>query len=49
MELQEPAIMEFGLDSKATQILKAIEEHIEYWQKSSNSDIEDSAIIVSTN
>jgi hypothetical protein len=49
MELQEPAIMEFGLDKKATQILSAIEEHIEYWQKSTRSDAKDNAVILSTN
>ena len=49
MELQEPAIMEFGLDSRATQILKAIEEHIEYWQRTAESDTKDSAVILSTN
>jgi hypothetical protein len=33
MELQEPAIMEFGLDTKAAVILRAIQDHIAHWQR----------------
>lgn len=33
MELQEPAIMEFGLDTKASVILRAIQDHIAHWQR----------------
>lgn len=36
IELQEPAIMEFGLDHKATEILRAIQDHIAYWQRTQN-------------
>ncbi len=33
IELQEPAVMEYGLNVKATVILQAIQEHIAHWQR----------------
>ncbi len=33
IELQEPTIMEYGLNAKATVILAAIQDHIAYWQR----------------
>ncbi|NKB50087.1 MAG: hypothetical protein GKS02_12095 [Alphaproteobacteria bacterium] len=45
IELQEPAIMEYGLDTKATVILRAIQDHIAYWQNTPN-DTGDKTTIV---
>ena len=33
MEMQEPTIMEYGSDTKATTLLRTIQDHIAYWQK----------------
>ena len=38
MELQEPALMEYGLDTKATVILRAIQDHIAHWQRTRDED-----------
>ncbi len=48
IELQEPSIMEYGLDAKATVILRAIQDHIAYWQSTRN-EASDEATIVSPN
>lgn len=46
IELQEPAIMEYGLNVKATVILRAIQDHIAYWQ-STQGDAPGEATIMS--
>ncbi|MDP6184223.1 MAG: hypothetical protein QF609_10425 [Gammaproteobacteria bacterium] len=45
MELQEPAIMEYGLDTKATVILNAIQDHIAYWQLTQDTWPDDTTIV----
>lgn len=45
MELQEPAIMEYGLDTKATVILRAIQDHIAYWQRTQDTQPGEAPIV----
>ncbi len=45
IELQEPAIMEYGLDTKATAILSAIQDHIDYWQRTQNVGASDTTVV----
>jgi hypothetical protein len=45
MELQEPAIMEFGLDAKAAVILKAIQDHITHWQSTQDTQPSETTIV----
>ncbi len=45
MELQEPAIMQFGLDAKATVLLRAIQDHISYWQRGQGAPAGDTTIV----
>ena len=45
IELQEPSIMEYGLDTKATVILRAIQDHIAHWQGTQNATPDDSTIV----
>jgi len=46
MELQEPALMEYGLDTKASVILREIQDHIAYWQ-TTRDEVEVETAIVS--
>lgn len=45
MELQEPALMEYGLDTKATVILRSIQDHIAYWQSTQDANPDEATII----
>lgn len=45
IELQEPSIMEYGLDAKATVMLRAIQDHIAHWQGTQNAAPTDSTIV----
>ena len=45
IELQEPAIMEYGLDAKATVILHAIQDHIDYWQRTQGIGADDTTVV----
>lgn len=45
MELQEPAIMEYGLDTKASVILRAIQDHIAHWQRTQDSQPGETTIV----
>ncbi len=45
IELQEPALMEYGLDAKATVILRAIQDHIDYWQRTQDFGASDPAVV----
>lgn len=45
MELQEPALMEYGLDTKATVILRAIQDHIAYWQRTQDAQPSEATIV----
>ena len=45
IELQEPALMEYGLNAKATVILRAIQDHIGYWQRTQNFGANDPTLI----
>jgi len=45
MELQEPAIMEYGLDAKASVILSAIQDHIAYWQSTRDETSVEATIV----
>lgn len=45
LELQEPAIMEYGLDAKATAMLAAIQDHIAHWQSTRAGDAGETTIV----
>jgi hypothetical protein len=45
IEMQEPAIMEYGLDAKATVILAAIQDHIAYWQSTRPEETVETTIV----
>jgi len=45
IELQEPAIMEYGLDTKATVMLRAIQDHIAYWQANQSKDTTEATVV----
>ncbi|NQV80776.1 MAG: hypothetical protein HQ495_09490 [Alphaproteobacteria bacterium] len=45
MELQEPALMEYGLDTKATVILRVIQDHIAYWQSARDEATVETTIV----
>jgi len=45
MELQEPVIMQYGLNAKASALLRAIQAHIAYWQRSRDTDAGEPAIV----
>lgn len=45
IELQEPAIMEYGLDTKATVMLRAIQDHIAYWQSNQSEDSPEATVV----
>ena len=45
LELQEPAIMEYGLDTKATVILRAIQDHIAFWQRTQDTQAGEATIV----
>lgn len=45
IELQEPAIMEYGLDTKATVMLRAIQDHIAYWQAHQSDDTTEATVV----
>jgi hypothetical protein len=45
IELQEPAIMEYGLDTKATVMLRAIQDHIAYWQSNQSEDSTEATVV----
>ena len=45
LELQEPAIMQYGLDTKATVILAAIQDHIAYWQSTQTEPSAEATIV----
>ena len=45
VELQEPAIMQYGLDTKATVILAAIQDHIAYWQSTQTEPSAEATIV----
>lgn len=45
LELQEPAIMEYGLDTKATAILSAIQDHIAHWQRTQDTPAGEATIV----
>jgi len=45
MELQEPAIMEYGLDTKAALILRAIQDHIAHWQRTQEAPQGETTIV----
>lgn len=47
IELQEPTIMEYGLNAKATAILAVIQDHIAYWQRAGSAKGADMAVIPS--
>ena len=44
-ELQEPAIMEYGLNVKATAMLRAIQDHIAYWQSTQDAAPAETTIV----
>tara|TARA_B100000029_G_scaffold466334_1_gene501762 strand:- start:859 stop:1461 length:603 start_codon:yes stop_codon:yes gene_type:complete len=46
MEMQEPALMEYGLDTKATDVLVVIQNHIDYWQKNHEERTDNSTTIM---
>ena len=46
MEMQEPALMEYGLDNKATDILAVIQDHISYWQRNNKEESDNSTMIM---
>jgi hypothetical protein len=45
LELQEPAIMEYGLDTKAAVLLRAIQDHIAYWQLTQDAPAGEATIV----
>ena len=45
IELQEPALMQYGLDTKATVILRAIQDHIDFWQRTQNVGTSDTTVV----
>lgn len=45
IELQEPSIMEYGLDAKATVMLRAVQDHIAHWQSTRSEDSAETTIV----
>lgn len=45
IELQEPSIMEYGLDAKATVMLRAIQDHIAHWQTTRDAETAQATVV----
>ena len=45
LELQEPSIMQYGLDVKASVLLRVIQDHIAYWQSTQTEPPTETTIV----